>query len=358
MTKVLLDYPHQMGGHCGSGALRDLLHWAELGWGGPPTEGLVFALSGALDFAYLRSPSLRPPIYLVGRGGTLELDLPRRLDAPVELRSTDDAATGWDWIRSELDAGRPALAWADIAELPYLRVRLRMSRHDIVIIGYDDAAEIVYVVDNDRADIQEVPYAALARARSSTSFPEPTRHSTYFINWPDTLPDLSSVAADAFAQAAATLADSDRQAIASPDTDAITGVGVGGVEVFADDLAVWPAVFPAAQLDQILLGLAAFIEKAGTGGGLFRRLLSDGCATIATQTADDATRQLAHDARHSADAWTATATRAADTTTDPQRRAADCAQLAATLVALESKLVESLLKAHQSLDPAIRAPHS
>lgn len=62
MSSVLLDYPHRMGGHCGSGALRDLMHWAELGWDGPPTEGLVFALGGALDFVYLRSTSLRPPI--------------------------------------------------------------------------------------------------------------------------------------------------------------------------------------------------------------------------------------------------------------------------------------------------------
>ena len=30
--RVLLDYPHRQAGHCGSGALRDLLEWAGLGW--------------------------------------------------------------------------------------------------------------------------------------------------------------------------------------------------------------------------------------------------------------------------------------------------------------------------------------
>ena len=45
--KILIkDYPHQIGGHCGSGAMRDLLHWHGLGWEGPPDEGLVFALGG------------------------------------------------------------------------------------------------------------------------------------------------------------------------------------------------------------------------------------------------------------------------------------------------------------------------
>src|SRR3546814_20022312 len=41
--KTLIEgYPHQIGGHCGSGAMRDLLHWHGLGWDGPPSEGLTF----------------------------------------------------------------------------------------------------------------------------------------------------------------------------------------------------------------------------------------------------------------------------------------------------------------------------
>ena len=48
---VIESYPHQLGGHCGSGALRDLLPWAGLGWGslpgdGLPGEGLVFGMEG------------------------------------------------------------------------------------------------------------------------------------------------------------------------------------------------------------------------------------------------------------------------------------------------------------------------
>ncbi|MGB3675388.1 MAG: BtrH N-terminal domain-containing protein, partial [Candidatus Nanopelagicales bacterium] len=53
MTRVLIDYPQKKAVHCGSGALRDLMEWAKLGWGAPPSEGLVFTLGGALDFAYI-----------------------------------------------------------------------------------------------------------------------------------------------------------------------------------------------------------------------------------------------------------------------------------------------------------------
>lgn len=59
-------HPHRIGGHCGSGALRDLLEWAGLERDGPPSEGLVFTLGGALGLSYVRSVDLFPPLYLVG----------------------------------------------------------------------------------------------------------------------------------------------------------------------------------------------------------------------------------------------------------------------------------------------------
>src|SRR3546814_3156917 len=79
-----------MGGHCGSGAMRDLLHWHGLGWDGPPDEGLVFALGGDLGLSYLRSDDLVPPMYLVGRGADFEIDLPRRLGGQVEVLRTEE----------------------------------------------------------------------------------------------------------------------------------------------------------------------------------------------------------------------------------------------------------------------------
>lgn len=136
--------------------------WTGLGYDGPPDEGLVFALGGALSLTYIRSNALMPPVYLVGRGPGFEVDLPRRLGGTVEVLATDDPAEGWENLRGEIDQGRPALVWAEIAELPYLRVR--MSRHDIVVVGYDRAQGVAYIADNDRQDLQRIPLDALARA--------------------------------------------------------------------------------------------------------------------------------------------------------------------------------------------------
>lgn len=43
----------------------------------------------------------------------------------------------------------------------------------------------------------------------------------------------------------------------------------------AADVHAW-ADLPDDELEILLFGLGAFIEKAGTGGGLFRRLLAEG----------------------------------------------------------------------------------
>ena len=351
--KTLIEgYPHQIGGHCGSGAMRDLLHWHGLGWDGPPSEGLTFTLGGALGLSYLRSNALVPPLYLVGRGVDFEVDLPRRLGGQVQVLTTDDPEEGWSWVRDEIDSGRPSLVWGDIAELPYLRVQMQMSRHDIVVIGYDEDAGVAFVVDNDRAEVQEVPFDSLARARSSTSFPQPTRHCTYRITWPSALPSIGGTAAAAFRQSADNLRQPSGARIANL-TAASGAEGLAAAEALAADVHTW-ADLPDDELEILLFGLGAFIEKAGTGGGLFRRLLAEGCAEIARLTGDLATADLARVADRCAQAWTETARAGIRRGADVRARLDAVALAAGRLPKGETDLVDALERASSSLATADR----
>lgn len=343
MTTVRLEYPHRFAGHCGSGALRDLLEWAGLGWDGPPSEGLVFGLGGGLAFMYLRVPDLRPPVYLVGRNADLELDLCERLDIDVDERQTDDPDLAWRWITDELDGGRPVMIHADIAELPYLRVRLSNTRHDLVVIGYDDEVGTAWVVDNDREEVQEIPLEALARARSSGGFPDPARHATYPMRFPDTLPELHEAARDAAGASASVLRGSDGvlfDPLELPPTT-VVGSGLAGVETFAEDIARWPELLDDEALGQALRAVSVFTEKAGTGGGMFRRLQADFCADVATLTADDAFATAAAAYRRCADGWSGLARACREPSTDH----GDVVRLASELPALERAAVTALERA-------------
>lgn len=349
--RVLLPYPHRQAGHCGSGALRDLMEWADLGWGEPPGEGLAFGLGGGLGFTYLRLPGLVPPVYLVGRSSDLEVDLLQRIGATVDVRTTDDPVAGWEWVRGELQQGRPVLVWADIAELPYLNVRLQMSRHDIVVIGYDDAREVAFVVDNDRVDVQEVPYDALARARASQSFPVPTRHTTYFVAWPRQLPDLREVAAAALSASVTHLQQGEVSIVDSaldlPD-DAMVAGGLEGVTQFARDVEEWPDRFDEPELDAALRALRPFVEKAGTGGGLFRRLQSQFCVDVARLVGSPETAHAAESLLESADAWSALASAGRAEGTLIQRWRKACA-VARTLPAMETASAHNMAAAARAL---------
>lgn len=284
----------------------------------------------------------------MGRGTDFEIDLPRRLGGQVEVLTTDDPGEGWSWVRDEIDAGRPILVWGDIAELPYLRVQLRMSRHDIVVIGYDEAEGTVRVVDNDRAEVQEISFEALARARSSTSFPEPTRHCTYRITWPDRLPDVAAVAAEAFEQSAASMRCPTKPGIAGPASQASGAQGLAALDRLVGDVEGW-ADLPVQDLEVLLFSLSMFIEKAGTGGGLFRRLLADGCEEVTRLTGDAATADLAAAAGRCAGAWTDIARAGMDRGVDAHVRAAGVAAAANRLPDLEIGLVQSLEAASRSL---------
>lgn len=262
-----IDLPHRRAGHCGSGALRDLLEFHRLSWGEAPlSEGMVFGLGSGLGFAYVELTQMDPPVYLVGRTAGLEHDICTHLGIGLDLRRTDDPAEGWAVLRDALDAGRPTMVWADIQHLDYLRVRLQMTRHDIVVTGYDEEAGVAFVADNDRDEIQRCSLAALARARNSAAFPGPNRHATWLMDFPAELPDPATAVDRALAGAVENMRGGGDGLTARAE-----GMGLAGVDAFAAAYPEWPERF-GERLDAALRGLRVFIVKAGTGGALFRSL--------------------------------------------------------------------------------------
>jgi hypothetical protein len=265
--RVEIPLPHRRAGHCGSGALRDLLEFHELSWTADPlSEGMVFGLGAGLGFAYVELPEMDPPIYLVGRTAGLERDICEHLDIALDLRQTDDPAEGWGVLRGALDAGRPTMVWADIQHLEYLRVKLQMTMHDIVVTGYDETEGVAFIADNDRDEIQHCSLPALARARNSHAFPGPNRHATWLMDFPDALPDPERAVRGALAGAVANMHGGGVGL-----TTGAEGMGLDGVEAFARAYPAWPDRF-GDSLDAALRGLRVFIVKAGTGGALFRGL--------------------------------------------------------------------------------------
>ncbi len=208
------------------------------------------------------------------------------------------------------------------------------------------------MVDNDRETTQTVAYDDLRRARSSVGFPTPTRHTTYHVDWPERVPDLGPIAATALAASAAFMRGG---AVGAPllriEAAEVEASGLKGVQEFADDVRHWPTVFDDDALTAALFGLGgAFIEKAGTGGGLFRMLQAQGCQNIADLLGGDAAAaEAAAAARHASQAWSELAAAATDAGTSLRSRSLAAAKIAATIPDSETRLVEALETASRSV---------
>jgi hypothetical protein len=300
--RVEIPYPHRRAGHCGSGAFRDLLEFHGLSWDDAPlSEGIAFGLGAGLGFAYVELPEMDPPIYLVGRTAGLERDCCANLDIDLDLRQTDDAGEGWRWLRDELDAGHPTMVWADIGELEYLNVRLRMTMHDIVVVGYDEAGGVALIADNDRDEIQRCSLPGLARARNSQAFPAPNRHGTWVMRFPPELPDPRATIATAVEGAVENMRGGGRSLAESATT-----MGLDAVGALEASFPVWPERF-GERLPSALRGLRVFVLKAGTGGALFRSLHAEFLRDAAALLADDALAAAADVYDELSAAWVAAA---------------------------------------------------
>jgi len=343
--KTILPVPHLLGGHCASSAFRDLIAFHNsTGSAALPSEALLFALSGGLDFLYWRRPGADPPIYLLGRTGPLEAQLAVRLGAGFREVWPTSPEAAWAWLRATLAAGQPALVLADVGELPYLNARTHFTGHRLLVIGIDDQAGTLFVLDNDRADVQEITQAAFDASWRSTAFPAPVEYRYYDVRWPAALPDPGARMQDAVAETVRLL---DGQSIPFVDPARFRGAGGGGLagmETFTADLARWPDHFAPAEVTQALRAVYLYVEKAGTGfGGFFRGIYGTGLREAAALSATP-TLAAGLDAAGShyqalGRAWSAfaAACRAAApaATTDPAATLAPLLPLAADLQAAE-----------------------
>lgn len=273
------NFPHRRAGHCGSGALRDLLEYHQLSWGPEPlSEGMVFGLGGALGFSWFELPQMEPPIYLVGRTADLERNLCDHLGIGLDFRQTENPGEAWDWVREALDRGEPTMVWADIKELDYLRVRMHNTMHDIVVVGHDEGERIAWIADNDRDELQRCSLESLARARNSNAFPSPNRHGTWLMRFPSRLSDPAEAVRRALRCAVTNMREGGPELPHMPRS-----FGLAGVEAFARSYSTWPERL-ADGLGAALRGLGVFIVKAGTGGAMFRSLhagfLADAAALL------------------------------------------------------------------------------
>ena len=288
--KLVSGFHHTRGNHCGSTAMRDLLHCANLDL----SEAMCFGLGSGLGFYYFRNiPDTGISHFFHGRTGTLERDLCRHLALDFADGLDDDPAHAWRAARASVDADVPVLLNVELSRLPYYNSRTPFPGHRIVLAGYDDARLVAFLADNAFEDLQEISFDALRDARyapvASSLFP--LRNYSLVVKSSRVHTPLADAIRIALRENARAMLDK-----SNPNA------GIAGMQTLADDFVSWGDApdwqFCARFGYQI-------VERRGTGGGAFRKMYSDYLREAEEIAPDHRAAQLPDAMMDLAEAWTA-----------------------------------------------------
>ncbi len=334
MKALIEGYRSFPGDHCGSVAMRGLLHHY---CGLDLPEAAVFGLGAGLACVLIESEQADPSRVVFGRTASMETDLGRMLDVDYREQTEPDDTRAFEVVREEVLAGRPTMLSGDILYLDYREFKVHFPGHRFVLLGFDDATRKVWIADRIREEPELCSYEALAKSRNP---PEGMSTLNLWGRFHGT--EVGRPLAEAARRAICTCADAmlaDDGDGGMPIPDGRVTAGVRGIRRLAEILPQWADRPDAAWLASYN---ARCIEKFGNGGGNFRRLYAGFLGWASETTPQHVPADAAASALAAADRWTAAAEALAgftDASPDPS-----CFGVAAEHVTAAADLEASLFE--------------
>ncbi|MET9273328.1 BtrH N-terminal domain-containing protein [Kribbella sp. NPDC003557] len=243
--------------HCETTALGVLLRHQGLDL----SEPMLFGLGSGLSFIYWDSKNLGFP-FLGGRVKPFELtrNLTGRLGLDLVVQETASPRKAWENVVAAIDGGHPVGLQLDSYYLEYFSSKVHFGGHVVAMYGYDD--HTAQLVDTgQQGGAVSTSLTSLAEARAARG-PMTARHRSFTVTAPREVPALP----DRIVPAIVACAD----AFLHPP---IANVGHRGIEKAGKLVRTWLQRTDAPERD--LPQAALLMEKAGTGGALFRNLYRD-----------------------------------------------------------------------------------
>lgn len=249
--------------HCETTALGVLLRHEGLDL----SEPMLFGLGSGLSFIYWDSKNMGFP-FLGGRVKPFELtrNVAALLGLELLVEETTSPRKAWQNVAAPIDAGRPVGLQLDSYHLDYFSTKVHFGGHVVAMYGYDE--QDAYLVDTDpQGGAVSTGLAGLARARAERG-PMTAKHRSFTITAPSGPASPEDRIIPAIKICAA--------AFLNPP---IANLGHRGIEKTAEQVPKWlrRSDDPREDLPQAAL----LMERAGTGGALFRNLYRDFLAECA-----------------------------------------------------------------------------
>ncbi len=245
-----------VGVHCETVATGTLL----LANGCELSEPMLFGLGEGLGFVFLNLSSLPLP-FLGGRNKPFDLtrNICRNLDIDCLDGETTSKSKAWVHLESNLRAGTPVGLQLDCFHLPYFQHAPHFAGHFVAALRIT-SGEVEVADTIQQGTVRHVSRSALEQARFARG-PMSAKARAYTLNGGPTR-ELSEALLIA-------LRNNARSYLAP----AFSGMGAPGIGKLAKSLPLWLKHSKSPSEDLQLA--ASLMEKAGTGGALFRRLYRD-----------------------------------------------------------------------------------
>ena len=243
--------------HCETTALGVLLRHQGIAL----SEPMLFGLGSGLSFIYWDSKAMGIP-FLGGRVKPFELtkNLAAALGLELLVEETASPRKAWQNVAVPIDAGRPVGLQLDSYHLDYFSTKVHFGGHVVAMYGYDN--QNAYLVDTDQqGGAVSTSLATLAGARAERG-PMTAKHRSFTI----TAPSRATSPRDHIVPAIKTCAET----FLNPP---IANLGHRGIEKTAKQVPNWLHRSKNPREDLPLA--ATLMERAGTGGALFRNLYRD-----------------------------------------------------------------------------------
>ena len=245
------------GQHCETTATGTLLRQI----GVELSEPMLFGIGEGLGFIFWNMKIMDFPFI----GGRIKPDLLtenicKNLNLRLEVFETTSIKKAWENVYKKIDNGKAVGLKLDCYHLDYFTNKIHFAGHYAAIYGYD--TEFAYMVDTDQqGGFVKTSLKNLELARNEKG-PMSSRNKSYTIDRNGKFPVLKDVV---------------RQAIYNNANDFINppikNIGYKGILKTSEEIKKWFASSRDAKGD--FQTTAMLMERAGTGGALFRNLYRD-----------------------------------------------------------------------------------
>lgn len=257
MRRIIEDFVPYQGEHCETTTVGNLLQFAGI----QLSEPMLFGLGQGFGFIYWDSKQMDFP-FIGGRVKPDELTscLASRLNLTLRVQESSSVNKAWQNVLSSLERGVPVGLKLDSYYLDYFTKKVHFAGHYAVIYGAD--ADYAYMADTrQQGGLVKTRLTQLAMARSAKG-PMSSRNRSFTIEPADTLPELVPAIRSSITQNA-------HDYLNPP----IRNIGNKGILKMSQEVLKWPS--RSKNIDADLCLTALLMEKAGTGGALFRNLYRD-----------------------------------------------------------------------------------